>query len=206
MTDNLEKKCSKCGEVLPIEKFSPRKRNEDGSVKYRNSQCTGCRTDANRKTPRYKDDDSSKECRNCRLIKPHAEFSPASRGKLGLSAYCKSCSCELYRDREKARKNTAAYRARHPERWRAAHRIHQFNRRSLIKATDDGTVTDDFLKIIYSTEKCYWCGEITQENLRTLEHIIELSNGGTHSSSNITMACLSCNSSRLNKESKENAN
>lgn len=36
----------------------------------------------------------------------------------------------------------------------------------------------------------------------SLEHIIELSNGGIHGVSNINMACISCNSSRLNKKSK----
>lgn len=201
-----EKKCTKCGEMLSIDKFSPTKRNQDGSVKYRNSQCVECRASLKRKTPKYKDSGVSKECRDCRVIKPYSEFSPAVRGKFGLSAYCKLCHAERYRDKEKSRTNTARYRATHPERWKAAHRIHQFNRRSLIKATDDGTVTDDFLKMIYSTEKCYWCGKFTPKHLRTLEHVVELSNGGSHSASNITMACVSCNSSRLNKENIENAN
>lgn len=193
------KRCSICKLDVPIQKFSPTKRNSDGTIKYRASQCTDCRTDAVRKRPKFRHSDTSKECRHCREDKPHGEFSPSVRGKSGISAYCKPCSVEKYRDKERARDATSRYRERHPERWRAAHRLHQFKRRSRIEATADGTVTDAFLKGVYATEICYWCVRYIEPDKRTLEHIVELNDGGEHSASNITMACQPCNSARLGR-------
>jgi len=119
-------------------------------------------------------------------------------------SYCKPCFTKRFRTGEDyqamQREATTAYRKRHPERWRAAHRVHQFNRRSLIKATDDGTVTDAFLKDMLDGSECYWCKEDIPASLRTIEHITELNDGGHHSASNLTMACLSCNSKRLGKQ------
>jgi hypothetical protein len=208
----VEKRCSKCSESLPIDKFSPTKRNKDGSIKYRASWCNPCRTSGNRKGKEPKryakvnEIDSKKECNHCRKILDFSCFSKSTRGSVGLAAYCKQCQSIRYKNSEKSRDYTRAYRKRHPERWKAMHRVHQFNRRSLIKATDDGTVTDEFLKQIYSTETCFWCKKFVPKELRTLEHIVELSNGGEHSARNITMACLSCNSSRLNKENEHDSN
>jgi len=208
----MEKKCSKCGETLPVDRFSPTKRNEDGSVKYRASWCNSCRTSYNRGDKEAKrfakvdEINSTKECNHCQKILHFSCFHKSARGSAGLSAYCKECQAIKYKNSEKSREYTRAYRNRHPERWKAMHRIHQFNRRSLIKVTDDGTVTEEFLIHLYSTEQCFWCKEFIPKELRTLEHIVELSNGGEHSANNITMACLSCNSSRLNKENEHNAN
>jgi hypothetical protein len=140
-----------------------------------------------------------KECRHCKVEKELTEFSPAKRGTHGVAAYCRPCFADKYRNKDRAREATARYRARHPERWKAAHRIHQFNRRSNIKATDDGTVTDKFLKELYSRMNCYWCGLFVDEEDRTLEHVVELNEGGAHSASNIEMACMSCNSARLGR-------
>lgn len=67
-------------------------------------------------------------------------------------------------------------------------------------ATADGTVTDTFLKEVYATEICYWCACYIEPSKRTLEHIVELNDGGEHSASNITMACQPCNSARLGRK------
>jgi len=205
------KVCSKCGIEQDIDRFSVTKRNEDGSVRYRHSWCNLCRTIQNRDKLGYKEGkraavdyaEELKECNHCHVMLPFADFSPSARGSAGLAAYCKPCQVERYYDKEKGKLSTQAYRDRNRAWWRALHRIHQFNRRNLIKATEDGTVTNDFVVSVYAKEICYWCGEFTKETDRTLEHIIELSSGGLHSASNITMACLSCNSSRLNKGVKE---
>lgn len=141
-----------------------------------------------------------KECRHCKIVKSLSEFTKASRGTQGVAAYCRPCFADKYRNKDKARAATARYRERHSERWRANHRLHQFKRRSNIAATKDGTVTDDFLKGVYGTECCHWCGCFTEPDKRTLEHIVELNDGGAHSASNITMACLPCNSARLGRK------
>lgn len=205
------KNCSKCLENKPVESFSVTKRNEDGSIKYRSSWCTPCRVSSNRERLGYNKleksivdfDNEMKQCACCKLMFPFAEFPPSKRGSANLAAYCKSCAKDKYYDKEKAKGYTQSYRDRNRNRWRALHRINQFNRRNLIKALEDGTVTTEFVDSIYAEEICYWCKEFTEEEDRTLEHIIELSSGGLHSASNITMACFSCNSARLNKGVKQ---
>lgn len=203
--------CTKCLENKSIESFSVTKRNDDGSIKYRSSWCTPCRVINNRERLGYNKleksivdfDNEMKQCACCKLMFSFVEFPPSKRGSASLAAYCKSCAKDKYYDKEKAKVYTQAYRDRNRNRWRALHRINQFNRRSLIKALEDGTVTNEFVDSVYQEEICYWCKEFIDEENRTLEHIIELSSGGLHSASNITMACLSCNSSRLNKGVKQ---
>lgn len=205
------KVCSKCGIEQDLEKFSVTKRNEDGSVKYRNSWCISCRVANNRERLGQSKleksvvdfENETKQCANCKLILPFNNYYSAERGSASLAAYCKGCAKDKYYDKDKAKVYTQSYRDRNRNRWRALHRINQFNRRSLIKATEDGSITDEFINSVYAKEVCYWCEKFIDEEDRTLEHIIELSSGGHHSASNITMACLSCNSSRLNKGVKE---
>lgn len=203
----MEKMCSKCKNVSDISKFSVTKRNPDGSVKYYNSWCNSCRTKDRRdkegccERMKSKVDlvREEKECSHCKQLLAFSQFSPSKRGSAGLSAYCRLCHKARYHDKEKARIATQSYRERNRFHWRVLHRINQFNRRSLIKVTNDGTVTREFIDAIYNKEYCCWCGEFVEPKSRTLEHIIELSCGGKHSSENIDMACFSCNSSRFNR-------
>lgn len=213
----LEKCCTNCNQVKEIGEFSVTKRNEDGSIKYVASWCKGCKAEkelekrGGRVKPLPVITEDSKECLDCHTVKHVSEFSPAKRGRLGVSAYCKPCASErVKRDpnyHAKHREHTKAYRTRHSSRWKAMHRIHQFNRKSRIKATDDGTVDDVVLDLIYRLVHCYWCKKETVPEERTLEHVEELSEGGEHTLNNVAMACLSCNSARKGRKcnsSKEN--
>jgi hypothetical protein len=127
---------------------------------------------------------------------------------LGKRSYCKICfplyikelkstDKDLYA--EKARKATQKYRDNNRERWRSLHRINQFNRKAKVKLVSDGTITDKVIKDLYNSELCYWCKQSIVPEKRTMEHIVRLHDGGMHTASNITMACISCNSSNLNK-------
>lgn len=195
--------CSKCKLELDISKFSCTKRSEDGTCKYRNSQCNTCRSEGRRLkqgsikkiVPKFTED--SKECLICNIVKPFSEFYTSKRGRFGLSAYCSKC--QIRATPEKSRKYTADYRKRHNARYKAQHRLNMLKRRSNIVNASDSSVTDAFLSFVYEQDKCCWCGRITPEDDRTLEHILELSSGGLHSVHNINMACFSCNSSRLNR-------
>lgn len=96
------------------------------------------------------------------------------------------------------RNYTQKYRDNHRERWRGLHRINQFNRKNKVKLANDGTVTEDFMKSLYSIENCYWCKQVIPRELRTAEHIKPLHLNGLHTAENLTMACRSCNFSKLN--------
>lgn len=213
----IMKVCTVCELEKDINCFSVTKRNKDGSVRYRNSWCNQCRSEAQLKAkggrvkPIPRVEGNCKECLTCKKLLNKNEFSPSKRGRLGVAAYCKRCIIvRKPKDSETKRKvaeTTKAYRIRHLLRWRAMHRIHQFNRRSLIKATEDGTVTDKFLEELYQKEYCYWCNNFIENENRTIEHIEELTSGGKHSAENLTMACLSCNSARKGrKNGKSNSN
>lgn len=199
----MKRVCSKCKENKELSEFSCCNRNEDGSCKYYNSWCNSCRTKQNRERTGQSERPNpiithdKKECLSCHTLKSFAEFSPSKRGRVGLSAYCKKCTPR--QTKESARKHTAKYRATNPERWRSLHRIAMFKRRSNLITQSDGTVTDEFLKFLYSQEVCCWCCERVPEENRTAEHIVELSSGGVHSAHNMSMACVSCNSARKNK-------
>ena len=54
-------------------------------------------------------------------------------------------------------------------------------RRLRIETETDGTVSDEFLKFLYSREICCWCNQQVHSRKRTAEHIVELSCGGIHS-------------------------
>jgi hypothetical protein len=192
------KACTKCDKSFRLSAFSCTKRAEDGSCKYYHSQCNKCRTlvsDKPKKTPKlflY-----AKECLVCGKIKKLREFYKSKKGRLGRAYCCKDCF------KPATRVNAAAASRKYREDnelYKANHRIYQFNRRSHQKATEDGTVTREFLAGVYATETCYWCQEYVEYKSRTLEHVKELCSGGEHSASNIEMACRSCNSSRRNRE------
>lgn len=206
---DTHKECTHCHNVLPKELFSVTKRNEDGSVKYVGSWCHSCKNELEiekrggrvKKIPLVQG--NRKECLICCEIKDAEEFYSASNGRLGRASYCKECvklrneADENYR--EKHREYVKVYREKNLFSWRAMHRVHQFNRRSSIKANSDGTLVPELVKFIYSMSSCYWCKEEIPLEQRTLEHVQELSAGGAHSIFNVTMACNSCNSSRKGK-------
>ncbi len=54
------------------------------------------------------------------------------------------------------------------------------------------------MRELYATEICCWCKKPTPIEDRTAEHVIPLDKGGIHGISNLKMACLSCNSSKMN--------
>lgn len=203
--EGIQRQCSKCGVIHPADRFQHFNGRPSG-------QCRGCKTEAMRLNRRAKGIpvrpmttiiDGRKKCLSCLEAKPFEEFYPTARGRGGLAAYCKPCVAARPSNAEAQRKATTRYRKRHSERWRALHRLSMFKRRHLIEASSDGTVTDSLLKQIYSREFCCYCHEFTPEEKRTLEHIIPLSRGGSHSERNIDMACFSCNSSKAAKLPEE---
>lgn len=199
------KKCSECKRTELETEFTPsrkyickdcvRKRNQEYSLKQ------GCKL---KFIPIVTE--THKQCGECKQMVQLNNFSPSKRGRLGLSSYCKPCSSKRQLKRvskEKRRIQTQKYRDNNREWWRSLHRINQFNRRNKIKLVSDETVTQDFIKEIYSIENCYYCKEPTPKKFRTLEHRQPLNKGGLHSSSNIVMACLQCNCTKRDMTEQE---
>ena len=200
------RRCSTCGEERESSLFPHFKGRPSG-------QCRMCKTASERArrerlgVPVKKLSvvgDGKKLCMHCGVMKALGDFSPSSRGRGGVSAYCKSCFAGVYRQsRGAARAATAAYRERHKERSRAQHRVRMFEYRTKKKVTSDGSVTDKLLKDLYSTEECYYCAETTPRGLRTLDHRVPLAKGGGHTKGNLVMACWTCNCSKRDMSESE---
>ena len=199
LENESQKQCSNCLELI----------SKDGFSKSLKTWCSNCAKVYNRKYTKSVEKfiplvfEDSKQCCNCKEVKTLENFSNSKRGRLGKSAYCKLCTNILaktkWRNPEKERIKTRNYRKTNREKYLAAHRIHQFNRKNQIKITSDNTVTVDFLKSIYNSEQCYYCNKEIAISERTLEHLQPLIKGGLHTASNIKMACKSCNSSKQSK-------
>ena len=191
--------CSKCGFERDITMFQHFKGKPSG-------QCRICKTESEKrrreregvpvkKLSRLEGD--RKLCLRCDCMKPLSDFATTPRGLGGVSSYCRPCFSSGYRQDEKsAREATAAYRARHSERHKAAHRVRMFEYRNRKKVTSDGTVTDEFLKELYAQEFCHYCLQFTELINRTVDHKVALAKEGHHSASNLVMACWTCNSSK----------
>jgi 5-methylcytosine-specific restriction endonuclease McrA len=204
--DEAKHQCTKCGEFHPFSKFQLRKGKPSG-------QCRACKS-AGMKALRAARGipvknlsqivDGKKLCTICKTFKLLSEFSPAKRGLGGVSTSCKPCFAAKYKpEAEDVVARTASYRQRHRERHLANHRVRMFKRRTLRDVTDDGTVTDGFLKFLYATATCHYCQKHTEREKRTADHCVPLARGGPHSASNMVMACWTCNSTKRDLTDQE---
>lgn len=189
--------CSKCKNKLPLNLF------QSGTI---GGWCQPCKTALEKEKRKLAGmsvkkfsvlEGGKKLCLCCNQMKELQDFSPTERGTGGVSSYCRPCtSIKFPTNREEGRKATAAYRVRHAERHKAAHRIRMFEYNHRKKVTADGSVTDALLKALYAQETCYYCGKETPSKDRTIEHRLALINGGTHTAGNVAMTCRTCNSSK----------
>lgn len=93
---------------------------------------------------------------------------------------------------EKRIKSVLAWKDANPEKVRAQ----KAKRRAItLSASGYGVTGEQWKQILEAAGGvCSYCGE-QKENL-TMDHIIPLMRGGEHDVSNITVACVSCNSSK----------
>lgn len=205
LADVLLHKCTRCGEEKPWSKFQLYKGKPNG-------QCRECKT-LGMKEKRKRDgipvkrlsyiEDGKKLCMECGEMKSLDEFSPSKRGLGGVSAYCKKCQANKYRNKEKAVRATRTYRERHKARHLANHRVRMHEYRTHKKVTSDGSVTDAVLNSLYGELICHYCKKETPESERTIDHRVPLSKGGGHIASNLVMACWSCNCSKRDLDEKD---
>lgn len=74
-------------------------------------------------------------------------------------------------------------------------------RRALKNSTSDGSITLEFEMELFKKQngKCVYCGRDLSETGMHLDHIIPLSKGGTHTSTNVQWLCPYCNMSKHDK-------
>ena len=98
--DEGAKRCRDCGEVKPLDAFSPSKKNKDGRTSY-------CKPCFRVRHQRYRDERAvaagrvpparrvlapgTAYCRDCDQVKSLAEFGTRTGARSGRLAYCRSC-------------------------------------------------------------------------------------------------------------------
>jgi len=221
-----QKRCSKCGELKALSEFYKRKDSKDGLVgqckacytasgkRYRdaNPEKEAARhkqyRDAN---PDYikrwhKANPERRVAYDQRYRDTHTEQIAAygkqwyetyrerakATSKQYYVAHCEEYAASAKRWREANPEKVVAYqkqwRDANPEKW-AGYSQH---RRALKAAA---TIEDFDIMEVWEREgyTCAYCG--STENL-TIDHIVALADGGSHSLDNLTVACMSCNSSK----------
>jgi hypothetical protein len=120
-------------------------------------------------------------------------------GEIPYDSWCRECKLEAnkvfhYANPEYQRMRSARYRLDNPEMMRK----HSQNRRARIaNAPGDGMSAERKAELEGST--CHWCDgefpgtEYPDPLMRSLEHIIPLISGGSHSDDNLAWAHLRCN-------------
>jgi hypothetical protein len=194
----MRKICTKCGEEFDSNDFYKRKASRDGLT----FRCKSCTDQANRK----------------RQIEH-----PEVHRKASLKYYRKNLEVNREKHRiagikynkkhpEKRRQQNQAWKRNNPEkcrehfrRWKVANPekdiINKSNlnskRRSITAATD---ITNEWLlQLKENTKTCSLCGKdmieckIYHPRKKSLDHIILLSWGGTHTKDNVRYICIECN-------------
>lgn len=138
-------------------------------------------------------------CLCCFEIKNISEFNKSPKGWKGKNSYCRLCFDKNYRANDK--KSLAAYMKdrRRSGDYRKNHRIRQQARRVLINSSSELGI-DAYCKWLLSIDLCFYCSLVIEAHKRTIEHIVAISKGGTHTKSNLVMACTNCNFSKYNKD------
>lgn len=181
------KRCSRCKEVKPIEAFARQrtKSNPEG----RQGECRQCRSERN---AAYRASEQVQESARLRA----RNFYEGNREKV------KERGRAIYQaNKERARGYGRNWYQRSGKvtkrRYRVANRMKDrgYNalRRARLKAATLGPV--DMAAIIErDSSTCYLCGQVLAPDKITIDHVIPLVRGGSHTADNLRVACRPCNS------------
>ena len=122
-----------------------------------------------------------KQCIGCSEYKPLDNFYKAANTDDGLNRYCKKC-CKVNRAlesvRRRDRKSKISFRQRH--------------RAKLLGLACDSTIT--LAKVFRQSHgTCSLCGEWVKPRHASIDHIVPVSKGGTHTWNNVQLVHLVCN-------------
>jgi 5-methylcytosine-specific restriction endonuclease McrA len=152
-----------------------------------------------------------KTCSRCKAEKPLDEFHNNKGSKDGKTTRCKPCAIDAAREwakanpekvrarcREIARRNKHKYKERlrnwrktNPEAARLQNRICSSRRRARLRQVPATLTQQEWLEILEQYgHRCLKCG--TTERL-TIDHVIPISKGGSHTKDNVQPLCQHCN-------------
>lgn len=152
-----------------------------------------------------------KWCNKCKKFKCFQDFH-----KQADSATERASACRVCKSKKDAvhYKQTINYQKERNRRWASRNpervRIKGQKRRARIKKLKNSLTELEYLNILKLFDNsCAYCNITEEEHIREYktrlhqDHIIPLSEGGSYTASNIVPACVSCNSSKSNKDMVE---
>lgn len=146
-----------------------------------------------------------KTCTQCKELKPLAEFhkSGVRRGVVQLKTKCKVCRvpemAEWERhNREKRRASHAAWNAKNRDKRRLVNRVSESRRRARKKENGTFAVTTADIRRLLR-EPCRASHLSPCAGDPTIDHIIPIARGGTHSVGNLQMLCAHHNFSKSDR-------
>ena len=184
----VEKACTKCGEVKPIEAFSPRKKGSHLRLSWCR-ECNRAQAQARRVADpeKRKASDRAYRERNKDVLRDrHRQWVAANPEKA-------KAATQRWRDRkaEHRRALSREWLRNNPEK----NREYQSRRRARMQGNGVLEVADKDLRRILMSP-CFACG--TTVDL-TLDHVIPIKKGGRHSIGNLLPLCGACNRSKQDK-------
>lgn len=196
---NQYKTCSKCKQTKSAENFSPDKRSPTG-LQPQCRQCVATWRAANKdrikaQKQKYLQKPESKQ-KASEYSKRYREEKPEIILAIRLRYQANNKEHRRQKFREWAAQNPDRLRENKRRNYQAKpelYRSYAFNRRGRIKAVCKAISKKEFAKL-YS-QNCFYCGN----KGGTIDHVIPLSRGGTHSIGNLVSCCKSCNSSKRDK-------
>ncbi len=208
-----KKKCPKCGQTKDIGEFYKCKSRRDGFTSW----CKECSNTShknyvenNREQLREYDREEYYKNRE-RHLENRRKSNERNKEKIkkARKVYYKN-------NKERILEQDAKYRSEHKDaiaaRMKKYYEIHKDEfvyrareRKKLVRATKDGTITKATLDEMYEAQehKCGYCGRDLDELGKHLDHILPLSKGGRHTINNVHWVCPKCNLEKNNKTEEE---
>lgn len=170
--DGLYRVCRSCAAVAHIEKYNPKRSPQeiDASGRYR---CDGC--------GKFYKKSARADRRQCNPCLRSARIASVGVEKL----------------RRRARDAYAKDPARFIARVVASAKPGRAERSVAIAERADGTLTKDAVKTLFASAKtCPYCSKQMRGKGKSLDHVIPIARGGSHSLANVLICCRSCNSAK----------
>jgi 5-methylcytosine-specific restriction endonuclease McrA len=179
--------CNRCAKVKPLSSFN----HPPGSngVKYRHRTCRACYKTTHRRK-------NGARPRTEIVARPKA--APTHEQMLRRLRTLLGKLFEQRCETDGVNPSSVDYRVRYqadPE-FRAKEVARRWARKEVERQIpSDGTLTPQVVRSLFAAAThCPYCTEPVHPRDKTLDHIIPVSRGGLHSSTNVIVACRSCNS------------
>lgn len=188
LTMNNSKTCTRCGQILSVDNFSPNPKGRQGL----RAECKKCRAEytrnwsANNAEKKAAADKAYREANKDKVKETYKAWASQNKERIKETGYRWAKN-----NPEKSREIKRAWEQRNPDSRRA--KVQRYRSRAANNETR--LILAKEIKRLYSSP-CFFCD--SQERIEA-DHIIARDRGGRHSIGNLMPLCRSCNASKRDK-------